>query len=363
MNKRYLSLASMVTLCFLLLLISGCGTSGNKEGTDSAAASNVGDTACVQCHSANTEALTGQGLIAQYQNSSPHRNSAHANNGNGCEACHGSASQHQGKGPISYVNPYDNSGARCADCHAGKYAGNFNTKFASSNHASVQIEESPSCVRCHTHEGAVLGDIAGLTGDLTVMDNKAYQTIPIPAKGWSQFKCQTCHEHGGGLRTVMARYNNPFKADAANGTVVSWDPNNNREHDAYDLCTSCHSMTTNTYGTGLIGSNGREISASLYMASGTPDNAATGKPVAAPAEFHIDIDRCMNCGYCAEYCPFDAIRMDREYELASRNRSGHVYNLEKLGRPLEYHAQIHPAAFAREEAGRAQKQARRTGDA
>jgi NADH-quinone oxidoreductase subunit I len=88
-------------------------------------------------------------------------------------------------------------------------------------------------------------------------------------------------------------------------------------------------------------------------------DAATGKP----AEFYIDIDRCMNCGYCAEYCPFDAIRMDREYELASRNRSGHVYNLEKLGRPVAYHARIHPAAYAREEAERAQKQARRTGDA
>ena len=31
MNKRYLSLASMMTLCFLLLLISGCGSSDNKE--------------------------------------------------------------------------------------------------------------------------------------------------------------------------------------------------------------------------------------------------------------------------------------------------------------------------------------------
>jgi NADH-quinone oxidoreductase subunit I len=92
-------------------------------------------------------------------------------------------------------------------------------------------------------------------------------------------------------------------------------------------------------------------------------DVASGKPAAAPAEFHIDIDRCMNCGYCAEYCPFDAIRMDREYELASRNRSGHVYNLEKLEKPVAYHAAIHPAAFTREEAERAQRQARRTGDA
>jgi NADH-quinone oxidoreductase subunit I len=90
---------------------------------------------------------------------------------------------------------------------------------------------------------------------------------------------------------------------------------------------------------------------------------ATGKAVAAPQEFHIDIDRCMNCGYCAEYCPFNAIRMDREYELASRDRSGHLYNLEMLLKPETYHAAIHPAAYAREQAEQALRQARRTGDA
>ena len=45
-------------------------------------------------------------------------------------------------------------------------------------------------------------------------------------------------------------------------------------------------MTTNTYGTGMIGSNGREISGSLYMASGTPANAATGKPATVKAGHH-----------------------------------------------------------------------------
>ena len=126
MKKRCLSLASMMTFCFMLLLISGCGSSSNKESGSGGVVSNVGDTPCIQCHSANREALTGESLIVQYQNSSPHRASAadrnpeSVNNGNGCEACHGSGSQHQGKGPIAYVNPYDNSGARCADSGASR---------------------------------------------------------------------------------------------------------------------------------------------------------------------------------------------------------------------------------------------------
>ncbi|MBN1439300.1 MAG: 4Fe-4S binding protein [Anaerolineales bacterium] len=89
----------------------------------------------------------------------------------------------------------------------------------------------------------------------------------------------------------------------------------------------------------------------------------TGKPLPAPAEFFLDIDRCMNCGYCAEFCPFDAVRMDREYELASTEKAGHRYNLEKLLRPASYHAAVHPAAFAREQAARAGRGTRRTEEA
>jgi NADH-quinone oxidoreductase subunit I len=43
-------------------------------------------------------------------------------------------------------------------------------------------------------------------------------------------------------------------------------------------------------------------------------------PGPEPAEFYIDVDICMNCGFCAEYCPFDAIKMDHDYELSVYNR-------------------------------------------
>ena len=86
----------------------------------------------------------------------------------------------------------------------------------------------------------------------------------------------------------------------------------------------------------------------------------TGKPVPAPAEFYIDIDICMNCGLCAEYCPFDAIKMDHNYEIASYNRfKDNIYNKERLSHPLSYYAKIRPVNYAREEAERAAKSAKK----
>jgi NADH-quinone oxidoreductase subunit I len=60
------------------------------------------------------------------------------------------------------------------------------------------------------------------------------------------------------------------------------------------------------------------------------------RPVPQPDEFYIDMDICMNCGFCAEYCPFDAIKMDHDFDIASYERN--VYNLEKLLKPASYYA-------------------------
>ncbi len=66
----------------------------------------------------------------------------------------------------------------------------------------------------------------------------------------------------------------------------------------------------------------------------------------------------MNCGLCAEYCPFDAIKMDHDYELASYDRfKDHIYNKARLDRPLSYYAEIRPRNFEAEEKARQEKEA------
>jgi NADH-quinone oxidoreductase subunit I len=88
------------------------------------------------------------------------------------------------------------------------------------------------------------------------------------------------------------------------------------------------------------------------------DDPQTGRPIPTPAEFSIDIDICMNCGLCAEYCPFDAIKMDHDYELASFNRlEHHIFDMDKLLKPATYYAAIRPTNDAREAAARAAKEA------
>jgi NADH-quinone oxidoreductase subunit I len=86
----------------------------------------------------------------------------------------------------------------------------------------------------------------------------------------------------------------------------------------------------------------------------------TGRPVPEPLEFYIDVDICMNCGYCSEYCPFDAIKMDHDYELSIYDRhSQSIFDKERLSRPVSYYASIRPTNYAREEAVRAEKEAKK----
>ena len=72
-----------------------------------------------------------------------------------------------------------------------------------------------------------------------------------------------------------------------------------------------------------------------------------GKPVTLPEEYYIDMDVCMNCGMCSEYCPFDAIKMDHNFELSNYERhQTHIYSLQDLLVSSEFYAKTHPDAYA-----------------
>ncbi|QOX79328.1 C-type polyheme cytochrome OmcB [Trichlorobacter lovleyi] len=223
---------AMTLFCALPMaaLMYGCGSS-SKEGSSSLSdVATVGDTACIQCHSSLTEPLTGESLITQYQQSSPHNA-----NGVGCEACHGGGTQHNGVGPIPYPIPDAN---RCATCHNGliAQATNANTAFETSNHVDgTPSHTSGVCVRCHTHEGAVLSNKSGFTGDGTVIDGGVYLP-PAYTGAYTGIKCETCHEHGGGLRSIIAK-------DTL-GRDVAWNPSktSGAKNNQFNLCTSCHTM-------------------------------------------------------------------------------------------------------------------------
>ena len=45
-----------------------------------------------------------------------------------------------------------------------------------------------------------------------------------------------------------------------------------------------------------------------------------GKPQFYPKIFDIDISVCMSCQICVEVCPFEAIKMDKDFELSKRER-------------------------------------------
>ena len=55
----------------------------------------------------------------------------------------------------------------------------------------------------------------------------------------------------------------------------------------------------------------------------------------------------MSCQICVEVCPFDAIKMDTEFELSTTNRfSGLLWDKQQLSKSNEYYREIHPTEAA-----------------
>ena len=84
-----------------------------------------------------------------------------------------------------------------------------------------------------------------------------------------------------------------------------------------------------------------------------------GKPTKYPKVFDIDVSVCMSCQICVEVCPFEAIKMDTEFELSKTGRFQQLL-LDKhaLSKSNEYYHQIHPTEAAEVDAHLAEEKAK-----
>ena len=77
-----------------------------------------------------------------------------------------------------------------------------------------------------------------------------------------------------------------------------------------------------------------------------------GKMQVQPKVFDIDISVCMSCQICVEVCPFDAIKMDKVYELSRRERfDALLMRKTDLAKSNDYYHQIHPVEAAEVDSG------------
>src|ERR1041384_5586341 len=73
------------------------------------------------------------------------------------------------------------------------------------------------------------------------------------------------------------------------------------------------------------------------------DRDEKGKPLQRPKVFDIDISVCMQCQICVEVCPFEAIKMDCDYEKSQYGRFNELMeHLPDLLKPNEYYHKIKP---------------------
>ena len=72
-----------------------------------------------------------------------------------------------------------------------------------------------------------------------------------------------------------------------------------------------------------------------------------GKMQVQPKTFDIDISVCMSCQICVEVCPFEAIKMDKVYELSRRERfDALLMKKNDLAKSNDYYRRIHPREAA-----------------
>jgi NADH-quinone oxidoreductase subunit I len=80
-----------------------------------------------------------------------------------------------------------------------------------------------------------------------------------------------------------------------------------------------------------------------------------GKATKHPKVFDIDISVCMSCQICVEVCPFESIKMDKVYELSTRERFDNLLlRKDDLAKSNEYYHEIRPTEATAVDAGLAE---------
>ncbi|HTD85054.1 MAG TPA: 4Fe-4S dicluster domain-containing protein [Candidatus Binatia bacterium] len=85
-----------------------------------------------------------------------------------------------------------------------------------------------------------------------------------------------------------------------------------------------------------------------------------GRPQKHPKVFDIDVSVCMSCQICVEVCPFEAIKMDNEFELSRTDRfDALLLKKEQLAKSNEYYHKLHPTEAAAVDAKLAEEKAKK----
>jgi len=85
-----------------------------------------------------------------------------------------------------------------------------------------------------------------------------------------------------------------------------------------------------------------------------------GRPQKHPKVFDIDVSVCMSCQICVEVCPFEAIKMDTEFELSQTDRfDALLLKKQDLAKSNEYYHKLHPTDAAAVDARLAEEKAKK----